>query len=97
MQVGRHHTVGKRHTVEQTKRNFVSSFSLVSLNRTISFNFVSFYFRDITVSRNTKFREMAHLFREITKFISVPFHEIYRYEIALEILTEPHSDGSEFG
>jgi hypothetical protein len=40
----------------------------------------------MTVSRNTKFRELAHLFREITKFLSLPFREISRNEISSETL-----------
>jgi hypothetical protein len=43
--------------------------------RLISFCFGSFRFREMTVSQNTNFRELAHLFREITKFILLPFFE----------------------
>ncbi len=58
--------------------------SLVKLHH-FSNNFVSFCFREMTVSRSTKFREIGHLFREITKFVSLTFREItnsFRFHFA---------------
>ncbi len=60
------------------EHDFVWFFSSVSSNRIISINFVLFRFREMTVSRNTKFRKMGHLFRVRSKelrFVSISRNE----------------------
>jgi hypothetical protein len=40
----------------------------------------------MSLSQNTKFREMDHLFSEITNLASLPFREISRNKISLDTL-----------
>jgi hypothetical protein len=87
---------GRRETkkVNTTFGNIISSdlfhqFRQTVLFRIIQLRFLLFRFREMSLSRNTKFCEVDNLFREIKKIFSLPFCEISRNKISLDTLLRP--------